>query len=239
MARTAWNGLVPVVALAAGLLFATSANLSHGSDLRNEGTDGLVGLVRAAQGHVAADRSTVTGLDARIKAQTDRVAPSNRGVAAQRAKTSRLQEPAGLTALAGPGLVVVLDDAHGAPRDPSIDINDSVVHQSDLQAVVNSLWAGGAEAMSVSGQRMIATSAVRCVGNTLLLNGEVYSPPFQIVAIGPAAGMRAALGRSPGVKLYREAAAVLGLRYTVQDEKNVRVPAYDGPVVTTPAKVPH
>ena len=113
----------------------------------------------------------------------------------------------------------MLDDAHGPSRDPSIDPNESVVHQSDLQAVVNSLWAGGAEAMSVAGQRMISTSAVRCVGNTLLLNGEVYSPPFRIVAIGPAAGMRAALGRSPGVRLYRQAADVLGLRYSVRERE--------------------
>jgi uncharacterized protein YlxW (UPF0749 family) len=236
---TVWRALVPAAALAAGLLFATSANLSHGSDLRNEGTNGLVGLVRAAQGRVATNRATVADLDRQIKGQTDLAARSNSGVAAPRRRASELQSPAGMTALAGPGLTVVLDDAHGPSRDPSIDPNESVVHQSDLQAVVNSLWAGGAEAMSVAGQRMISTSAVRCVGNTLLLNGEVYSPPFRIAAIGPAAGMRAALGRSPGVRLYRQAAAVLGLRYTVRNEQNVRVPAYDGPVVTTSAKVLH
>ena len=200
---TPWRALVPVVALAAGLMFATSANLSHGADLRSGGTTGLVGLVRGAQGRVATDRALVAGLDREIKAQTDRAARSNAGVAAPRRRAFQLQAPAGLTAVAGPGLSVVLDDAHGPSRDPSIDPNESVVHQSDLQAVVNAMWAGGAEAMSVAGQRMIFTSAVRCVGNTLLLNGEVYSPPFRIVAIGPAAAMRAALGRSPGVRLYR------------------------------------
>jgi uncharacterized protein YlxW (UPF0749 family) len=227
------------VALGAGLLFATSANVSHGTDLRSQGTSGLVGLVRAAQARVGTDRSTVSGLDRRIKAQTDVAARSNVGVADARRRAARLTLPAGLTALAGPGLSVVLDDAHGPARDPSIDPNESVVHQSDLQAVVNGMWSGGAEAMSIAGQRVIATSAVRCVGNTLLLNGEVYSPPFRIVAIGPSTGMRAGLDRSPGVKLYRQAAAVLGLQYTVQDEQDVRVPAYDGPVVTTSAKVPH
>ena len=236
---TPWRALVPAAALAAGLLFATSANISHGSDLRSAGTNGLVGLVRAAQGRVATNRATVAGLDAAIKSQTDLAARSNSGLDAPRRRVSQLQSPSGLTPVAGPGLTVVLDDAHGPSRDPSIDPNESVVHQSDLQAVVNSLWAGGAEAMSVAGQRMISTSAVRCVGNTLLLNGEVYSPPFRIVGIGPAMGMRAALDRSPGVRLYRQAAAVLGLRYSVQNEKDVRVPAYDGPVVTTSAKVLH
>jgi uncharacterized protein YlxW (UPF0749 family) len=237
--RSAWNVLVPVVAAAAGLLFATSANVSHGTDLRSASTSGLVGLVRAAQARVGSDQATVSGLGREIKAQTDIAARSNVGVAAARRRAAGLTAGAGLTALAGPGLSVVLDDAHGPSRDPSIDPNESVVHQSDLQAVVNGLWSGGAEAMSIAGQRVITTSAVRCVGNTLLLNGEVYSPPFRIVAIGPPAGMRSGLDRSPGVKLYRQAASVLGLQYTVQDEHDVRVPAYDGPVVTTSAKVPH
>ena len=238
-ARSAWNVAVPAVALAAGLLFATSANVSRGRDLRAESTSGLVGLVRSAQARVVTDRAAAAGLDRRVRAQTDVVARSDSGVAQARRRAVQLASGAGLTPLAGPGLSVVLDDAHGPLRDPSIDANESVVHQSDLQAVANGLWSGGAEAMSIAGQRVIATSAVRCVGNTLLINGEVYSPPFRIMAIGPSAGMRSGLARSPGVALYRQAAAVLGLRYSVQDEQHVRVPAYDGPVVATSAKVPH
>src|SRR6185437_17020012 len=87
-----------------------------------------------------------------------------------------------------------------------VDPNQLVVHQSDLQAVVNALWAGGAEAMSIAGQRVIATSAVRCVGNTLLLNGEVYSPPFRVVAIGPATQLQNNLDGSPAVRLFKQAA---------------------------------
>ena len=141
-----------------------------------------------------------------------------------------------MTEVAGPGLVITLDDAHGnVPA--GIDPNDTVVHQSDLQAVVNALWAGGAEAMSISDQRLIATSAVRCVGNTLLLNGRVYSPPFRIVAIGPGEAMQDALGRSRGVALYRQAADALGLTYRVEPQASARVPAYDTTVVLTSAKV--
>ena len=62
-----------------------------------------------------------------------------------------------------------------------------------MQAVVNALWAGGAEAMTIMGVRVISTSAVRCVGNTLLLHGRVYSPPFVITAIGDPSAMQQAL----------------------------------------------
>ena len=81
---------------------------------------------------------------------------------------------------------------------------------------MNALWAGGAEAMSIAGQRVIATSAVRCVGNTLLLNGEVFSPPFRVVAIGPSSTMQKELDASPGVTLFKQAAEFYGLGYTVE-----------------------
>ena len=81
-------------------------------------------------------------------------------------------------------MTVALDDAPPQARSrplppgiPSPTPDDLVVHQQDIQGVVNALWAGGAEAMTLMGQRVIATTAVRCVGNTLLLHGAVYSPP--------------------------------------------------------------
>ena len=75
----------------------------------------------------------------------------------------------------GPGLVVTLKDAQRDangrfPRDASPD--DLVVHQQDIQAVLNALWSAGAEAIQMQDQRIIATSVPRCVGNTLLLNGR-------------------------------------------------------------------
>ena len=68
-----------------------------------------------------------------------------------------------------------------------MSVDDVVVHQQDVQGVVNALWRGGAEAMMVMDQRIISTSAVRCVGNTLILQGRVYSPPFTVTATGDPA----------------------------------------------------
>jgi uncharacterized protein YlxW (UPF0749 family) len=111
-----------------------------------------------------------------------------------------------------------------------------VVHQQDVQAVVNALWAGGAEAMSIMGVRVISTSAVRCVGNTLLLDGRVYSPPFEITAIGDVAQMQRALDAAEGVQLFREAADSFGLGYQVKTEADVTVPAYDGSIALRSAR---
>ena len=66
-------------------------------------------------------------------------------------------------------------------------------------------------------QRVISTSAVRCVGNTLLLQGRVYSPPYRITAIGNLQGMRTALDNSAAVQIYREFVNVFQLGYDVKD----------------------
>lgn len=82
----------------------------------------------------------------------------------------------------------------------------------------------------VMDQRLVQTSAVRCVGNTLLLNGRVYSPPFSIAAIGPNASMRAALNQSVGLQQYRKDASTYGLRYALNTVDKISVPAYESPI---------
>jgi uncharacterized protein YlxW (UPF0749 family) len=143
---------------------------------------------------------------------------------------AELEVAAGLVPAAGPGLTVSLDDAPrrtGRP-DPSDDPDDLVVHQQDVQAVVNALWAGGAEAMTLMGQRIISTSAVRCVGNTVILHGQVYSPPFVVAAVGDPADLRRALDTDPGVAVFQSFVDRFGLGYEVRPERQLELPAYSG-----------
>lgn len=228
--RALWRVLVPVVCLVAGFGFAVSARDSQGTDLRPPGTANLRDLVRQAETQVRAEDDQVATLQRLVTAATKRAGSRNAAVRSAQDAAAPLRVPGGLTPMHGPGLVVVLDDAPQTAANSDVDPNQLVVHQSDLQAVVNALWAGGAEAMSVAGQRLIATSAVRCVGNTLLLNGEVFSPPFRVAAIGPSRTMTAALDASPGVRLFRQAAGYYGLGYTVAGDDDVAVPAYPGTI---------
>jgi uncharacterized protein YlxW (UPF0749 family) len=227
-----WQVLVPVICLVAGIGFATSHSVSRGTDLRPPDTGNLVDSVRGAENRVHDLDAQVRTLQAQVNAAQKAAGRDNSGVAAVQRKVAPLQAPAGLTAVHGPGMIVILDDASSSASSSSagVDPNQLVVHQSDLQAVVNALWAGGAEAMSIAGQRVIPTSAVRCVGNTLLLNGNVYSPPFRVAAIGPAESMQQQLDESPGVKLFRDAAGYYGLGYTVETADRVEVPSYRGSI---------
>jgi uncharacterized protein YlxW (UPF0749 family) len=232
-----WRILVPVVCLLAGIGFAASHRDARGTELRSPATANLRDLVRTAEARVKNADHTLAALQAQLTAATRVAGKADFAVAGAQAKVSPMLAPGGLTAMRGPGIVVVLDDAPPDSVGTDVDPNQAVVHQSDLQAVVNALWAGGAEAMTIAGQRVIATSAVRCVGNTLLLNGEVYSPPFRVAAIGPYQGMRGALDSSPGVALFKEAAGYYGLGYTIESQYLLRLPAFHGPIGLAYAKV--
>jgi uncharacterized protein YlxW (UPF0749 family) len=113
-----------------------------------------------------------------------------------------------------------------------------VVHQQDIQAVMNALWAGGAEAMALMDQRVISTSAFRCVGNVLRLQGQVYSPPYTVRAVGDPKQLRLALELSPEVSAYRAAAATVGLGWDVSGHEKMRLPAYAGATELRFATVP-
>jgi uncharacterized protein YlxW (UPF0749 family) len=224
----AWRVAVPIVAAAAGLLFTTSASSAHGTDLRNDRVR-LTDLIAQQERTVADAQRRLGDLQASTDAAAKAAAAGDARVAAARSAAAGLAADAGVTAVHGTGLQVSLNDAPvhpGRPLPAGAGPNDVVVHQQDVQAVVNALWAGGAEAMTIMGERVIATSAVRCVGNTLLLHGRVYAPPFVIAAIGDPARLRQALAAEPDVQVFTEYVAAYGLGYAVSDERDISMPAY-------------
>ena len=226
-----WSVGVPLIGLIAGLLFTTSARTADGTALRDDRRPQLAQLIADERARVAARQQTADQLNAQVEQDTAHLAQVDRPVEQARAQADALRPAAGFTALHGPGLTVTLNDSsrRASESDPNGPHNDDlVVHQGDVQAVVNAMWAGGAEAMSIMDIRVISTSAVRCVGNTLLLHGQVFSPPFKITAIGEPTAMQNALGSAEGVRQFRDAVADFGLGYTETVERNVTVRAYDG-----------
>jgi uncharacterized protein YlxW (UPF0749 family) len=230
--RTAWRVLVPLTALVAGLLFATSAATAKGTDLRAGRRTQVTDLIAEQRKAVDVQERRAATLRREVADIQALAAAGDSRVAGERARGDALARPAGLTAVRGPGLTVTLDDAPRRPGAPPASANpdDLVVHQQDLQAVVNALWNGGAEAMTLMGQRVISTSAVRCVGNTVILHGRVYSPPFVVSAVGDTRRMQQALTAEPGVTFFRTFVDRFGLGYSVRTDKNLRLPAYDGPL---------
>lgn len=230
---SAWGALVPVVALAAGLLFATSGSTAQGTDLRAGEITELSALIRERDDAIAEAEERLAELQRRSELLTEQAAARDGAVAGARSAGEAGVPAAGLAPVSGAGMVVTLDDAPRRP-DGSLPVgarpDDLVIHQSDVQAVVNAMWAAGATGVSVMDQRLIATSAVRCVGNTLLLQGRTYSPPFVISAVVDSAAVREELAASPQITVFEQVVDAFGLTYEVRDRPQVELPAYDGPL---------
>lgn len=228
--RPGWRLGVPLVCLLAGVLLAATHGVSGGNEIRRGDAPRLVDLVRASQATVERLSAQRDDLAATIGSAHGRSAGA--ALSAMRKRSAQLAGEAGLDPMHGPGLVVTLTDAQRDangrfPRDASPD--DLVVHQQDVEAVLNALWSAGAEAIQMQDQRIIAASAPRCVGNTLLLNGRTYSPPYVITAIGDPAAMQAALAAAPLVTLYKQYVARFGLGYSEQVGANLQVAGSSGP----------
>ncbi|SDY21141.1 Uncharacterized conserved protein YlxW, UPF0749 family [Micromonospora pattaloongensis] len=239
--RSVWSIGVPLISLAAGLLFTTTATTAGGTSLREDRRPEITQVINERRERVAASEERARRLRDQTEQQADAIAGKDGPINEQRARVARSLAGAGFTALRGRGLTVELNDAprlndSSRPGNPSND--DLVVHQGDVQAVVNAMWAGGAEAMSIMGVRVLSTSAVRCVGNTLLLDGRVYSPPFRITAIGDPAALRRALDSDQGVREFKDAVLHYRLGYRETVESNVTVPAYAGSSGLRSAGVP-
>ena len=228
--RALWRLAAPAAFAAAGMLFATSAGVAQGGSLRGTRSD-LGDLIRAEQRRADDLTARVEVLRRNVDTATHRAGAADRLVGAEQDRLHSLELAAGTSPVTGPSVTVVLSDAPRSadrvlPDGTSPD--DVVVHQQDVQGVVNALWSGGAEAMQIMDQRIIATSAVRCVGNTLILQGRVYSPPYRITAIGDPERLSTALDESPAVGVYRYYVDTFGLVYETSASTRTRLPAFDG-----------
>jgi uncharacterized protein YlxW (UPF0749 family) len=220
----------PLAFGAAGVLFVTSAGAANGTQLRGGRSD-LGDLIRAEQQRADELTARVEQLRDDVDRATELAGRADRQVGAAQRRARSLELAAGTAAVTGPSVTVTLDDAPRSadrvlPEGATPD--DVVVHQQDIQGVVNALWAGGAEAMQIMDQRVIATSAVRCVGNTLILQGRVYSPPYTVTAVGDPERLSQALEDSPAVQTYRYYVDAFGLGYETSAATQTRLPAYEG-----------
>ncbi|GCB47690.1 hypothetical protein SNL152K_4996 [Streptomyces sp. NL15-2K] len=217
----------------AGLIFFTSFNTAKGTNIRTD-----TSLLKLSD--LIHERSRSNGeLDesnASLREDVESLAERDDGsTKAEDDKLEALEKNAGTQKLTGEAITVTLNDAPPdatakLPGYPEPQPDYLVIHQQDLQAVVNALWQGGAQGIKVMDQRLISTSAVRCVGNTLILQGRVYSPPYKITAVGDPEKLRKALTASPTIQNYMVYVNVYGLGWKVEEDGPVTLPGYSGTV---------
>jgi uncharacterized protein YlxW (UPF0749 family) len=228
----AWRVATPIVGLLSGGLFVVSAHSSEGTDLRPGRFTDLASMVR----YDAQRADSLTQRAADLKDQVARLSSSvdNRQVRRLSRQAARLEAPAGLSEVSGPGVTVTLSDAPQSTGQEAPDTVDNpnllLVHQQDIQAVVNAMWKGGATAVTIQGQRVVSTTGIRCIGNSVQLQGVPYSQPYRIQAVGDVASLTAAIADDSYLQVYRADAADpdIAVGWDEQEEDRVTAPAYDG-----------
>jgi uncharacterized protein YlxW (UPF0749 family) len=224
-------------AVAGGLLFAAAATTSHGMELRSTGGD-VASVVKERTAQVTSRRAEAR----RLQAQVDQLSVRGSGASgsiedpAMGADDEVLRFASGLSPVQGNGMRVELTDAPRTANFPDVDPNLLVVHQQDIQAYVNALWAGGADGIALQGQRLVTTSGIKCVGNTVVIDGVPYSPPYVIEAVGEPIQLRAALNRSAEVETYRAYAQRYQLGLAEDEIGALHIEPYEGPIAFRYAK---
>jgi uncharacterized protein YlxW (UPF0749 family) len=214
-----------VLCLLAGLMVVIGGLNARGTDLRPSRNTDLVSLVQSQSRHNTDLTHQVTGL----RAEVERLTAEETGIDPVRAaELDRQTNIAGIGAVRGPAVSVTLDDAPESIAAEGVDADLLVVHQQDIQAIVNLLWQAGAEAMTIQGQRVISTTGIKCVGNTVVLHGIPYAPPYVIKAIGDRDRLQTGLATSEFVTIFQRYVDAYGMVYQTGFEADVEFPAYRG-----------
>lgn len=225
--------LVLAVACAA-LGFLSVTAVSSATDARRAAAPRkgeLIDLIERRRSLVAEQDEAVHSLRSEVADAQRRAARRGEVDRAAADDAAALALQAGTVALRGEGLAVTLRDS---PRRPTTEEEAGAfrIHDSDLQLVVNALFAAGAEAIAVNDSRMVATTPIRAAGDTIVVNFRPLSPPYEVAAIGAD---RAAFERSDIARRFGRWSDLFGLGFRV-DQQDVTVPAYSGRVAISSAE---
>lgn len=235
-----WLWQVTALCFILGLLLAGSLQTVRNIS-RSGGGIGRVGWSPAAS---VARMETVRQKDKEIADLRERITEMENTLAegSNQAKTlnEQLQQVkllAGLTEVHGPGIVLSLEDSKKQPPTArAFEADKYIIHDVDLQQIVNELGASGAEAIAINDQRVIGRTAIRCVGPTIQVNGVPVTPPFVVKAIGDpstlAGGLNLPFGVLDGLRRYDPA------MFRLEKRAKLVLPAYTGSTEVRYAKPP-
>jgi len=140
----------------------------------------------------------------------------------------------------GPGIKLVIDDAEdttagdgGSPRQSTGFSDTGRVRDRDMQRVVNGLWASGAEAVSVNGERLTSLSAVRAAGEAILVDNKPLTPPYTVLAVGDKQHLSDAFKHSVDGRYLQVLHENYGVSYSISVQDEVRLPAASGLLIRT------
>ena len=223
--------LVALVMVVAGVLVAVTYDQAAAtSQGRQQVRAALIEDIQRSSD--AGDELTTELEELRVEVARTRDELLTASVVGQRAldEVAAAEEGAAAVPVDGPGLLVTLANAESdADDDPVGGTTDEdasgKVRDGDLQLVVNALWAAGAEAISINGQRLGATTAIRFAGEAVLVDFRPVTNPYEIRAIGDPDTLSRRFLESPEVGALAAIAETFDLRFEFAQEDELSLPA--------------
>jgi uncharacterized protein YlxW (UPF0749 family) len=223
-AATRAIGLVTLVAM--GFLLAVAYRQTVAEEpSRSKARVGLIAQIRQSETEVDKLTRDAEALRAEVARQRDAVLADS-----DAARLRDLEMATGLGKVRGAGVVVRVADAPSKADAVTGAGGDNLgrVLDSDLQKIVNTLWSAGAEAISINGQRLTATSTIRAAGEAILVDFRPVTGPYEVSAIGPAQ-LERRFRDSSTAALLRNVAAEHGMSFSVRNVDTLTLPAAGEP----------
>lgn len=221
--------LATVVAMLIGVLFAMAAlNVQATTTVVERARSALIEQIQTRQELGDRHVQQLQALQVEIaEARAAALGQAGRGELA--ARVSALELAAGTTAVLGPGLVVTLDDAASPPGNAEqprggAGFGTNRVTSTDLQIIVNGLWAAGAEAIAINDQRVTARTAIRFAGEAILVDYRALTRPYRISAIGDPSAMVTAFGGSPTGGYLKALSDNYGIPVSIVEDRALTCP---------------
>ena len=223
--------VLTLLSIALGMLLAAqlqSRPLKPTTDNEEGRREAAAQTIKQLEAEQAELKRQIADLRARNAAQQKSSGSTSSTLAEIRDELDRQKLLAGMVPLKGRGVMVALDDSATTKVPAGDDPNLYIVHEYHLRDVLNLLWLAGADAVSLNGERVVATTSVYCVGSTILVNDTRLSPPYDFLAIGDQAALEAALNDPASLQALRGRVKAYGLQFSVSREAQISVPAYTG-----------
>jgi uncharacterized protein YlxW (UPF0749 family) len=210
-----------------GLLFAvTAVQTRRSAPAAAAERQSLIERVRAATERTDGLKLQLADVQKELSdAQEAALTTTGEGAAVQQ-QLDRLSVQSGAAEVTGPGIRVTVDDA--AEDDTSGDddpTQEGRILDIDLQELVNGLWAAGAEAVSIDGQRVTSRASIRMAGDAIFMDLQPLTRPYEILAIGDPSNLGARFADSYGGAWMQTLAATYGVRFDVGSDDQLTIPA--------------
>lgn len=219
------TGMTAAGALLVGFLLVAGLQAGRISALEQDARKAeLIALINARQDHTQQLAEQLDQLRAEVSAAESEVAA---GVPALTGYLRQVEQAAGVTGVRGPGMRVTFSDAETGCGSSEEDCR---IQDRDLQLAVNALFAAGAEAVAINGERIIGTTAVRRAGRQVLVNYKVLTPPYVVEAVGNPDRLVSEFAASEIAHQFAIWTDVYGLGFEMETDRELEIPGYAGSV---------